>query len=100
MPPQTAYDRFQRGLERRAAGGAVTTADIVELAGDASLSLAEATVVLDRLLERGWERVFVDREGRALHPDEVAERAGCWSIGALGLQVVWRPRREDAFLVA
>ena len=95
MPQRSAFERFQRALERRAASGRVTTEDVVGLAEDASLSLAEATIVLDR----SWERVFVDRDGRALHPSEVAERA-CWSIGALGLQVVWQPRREEAFLIA
>ncbi len=95
MPLKNAFERFQRGLEHRAASGEVTTADVVGLAQDASLSLAEATIVLDR----GWDRVFLDREGRALHPEEVAERAS-GSIGALGLQVVWRRRREEAFLIA
>ncbi len=95
MSLQNAFERFQRGLERRAASGDVTTADVLGLAQDASLSLAEATIVLDC----GWERVFIDREGRALHPDEVAERASR-SFGALGLEVVWRRRREEAVLIA
>ncbi len=100
MPLQDALDRFQRGLERRAANGDVTSADIVDLAGDASLSLAQATIVLDRLVERGWERVLVDARGRVLHPNEVAERVHCWSLGALDLRVVWRLRRKTAVLIA
>ena len=95
------FDRFATSLERLAGQGHVAFDDVVRLAGETSLSMVEAGMVLDSLVNRGGlERAHVDASGRVLTPDEaVACIGGYTRLGAGRCRVVWR-RRTEAYLLA
>ena len=81
--------RFERDVETGGAGDEVSFADLVDLADRQRLPLAEAAAAL--LDERHWQRVFVDEQGRTVHPD-IAARAFEKAVlgGHCPYRVTWR----------